>query len=77
MQTLGHFDSTVKAEEEAKANKDPNTTYVSDIDELYDILGDQIKKRKVGTVLKASLLSRIIYINNMIFSFKYGILHSI
>ena len=48
LQTLGHFDSSVKAEEDAKANKDPNMTYVNDIDELYDILGDQIKKRKVS-----------------------------
>ena len=48
LQTLGHFDSSVKAEGDAKANKDPNMTYVNDIDELYDILGDQIKKRKVS-----------------------------
>ena len=48
LQPLGHFDSSVKAEEDAKANKDPNMTYVNDIDELYDILGDQIKKRKVS-----------------------------
>lgn len=50
-QTLGQFELVQKAEEEAKQNKDPEVAYVSDLDELQDILSDQIKKRKVTLVI--------------------------
>ncbi|KAF6038762.1 hypothetical protein EB796_002930 [Bugula neritina] len=44
--TLGQFELVSKSEEESRGGDDAEMKYVSDVDELYDILSDQIKKRK-------------------------------